>query len=126
MRVDHVDLDHGLLVIVGDGELRYSDFVSLWDDIRTRAEWGSLRKLFDLTRCTALLWTDDVHHLIDREHQEAHLFPSRRVAVVSAVAVTYGMARMFQMGGESDRRYELEVFRSLEEAKAWLQGGDTA
>ena len=120
LRVERVDLDHGFLVIVGDGELRYSDFMTLWDDLRARPEWGSLNKLYDLTNCSTLLWTDDIGCLVDREHGEADLFPGRRVAVVSEVAVTFGMARMFQMRGESDRNYELEVFRSIAAATAWL------
>ena len=121
LRVEHVDLDHGLLVVVGEGEVGYLNFSALWDSLRSRSDWLLFDKhLYDLTDCEATLQANEVLEIVERERREAHLAPGKCVAVVSEVAATFGLARMFQMRGESFRNYDLEVFRSLADAYAWL------
>ena len=121
LRVEYVDLDDELLVIVGEGVVGYQEFLELWDSLRERPDWPRLnRHLYDLAECATLLEAHEVVEIVTRERCEAHLAAGKRVAVVSDVAVTYGMARMYQMRGELTRNYELEVFRSLADACAWL------
>jgi hypothetical protein len=43
-----------------------------------------------------------------------------RVAIVAHQTAVYGIARMYQL--LRDPRYELQVFRELSEAEAWLAG----
>ena len=121
LRVERVDLDQGLLVVVGEGEVGYQNLSALWDTLRSRPDWPCLNKhLYDLTNCAAMLEGNEVLEIVERERREAHLASGKCVAVVSRVPVTYGMARMFQMRGELTRNYEVKVFRSLAAAHAWL------
>lgn len=46
--------------------------------------------------------------------------PPRRVAVVVGSDVLYGVTRMFQILAEDRLPHTIEVFRELDEAKAWL------
>ena len=76
--------------------------------------------LFDLTRCSTSLQTNDVTELVDLERKSASLLSGKRVALVSGVPATYGMARMLEMRGEFSRHHEVAACRSLAEAYTWL------
>ena len=122
-----MDADHELVVIVGEGIVGYPEFTALWDGLRVHPACPMLgRYLYDLRDCTALLEPGDVDSMVEQEQMQAPLLGGKRVAVVSAVAVTYGTARMFQLRGEPTRNYEMEVFRTLADANAWLQRVDAA
>ena len=119
LSVDRVDLDHDLLVIVGEGVVGFLEFTSLWSDLRETPVLPELNEqLYDLRGCLVLLDSREIEWILEEEH----LLRGKRVAIVSDLVVTYGTARLFQIRGARSRNYELEVFGSIAEAKSWLYG----
>ncbi|HEX6587949.1 MAG TPA: STAS/SEC14 domain-containing protein [Longimicrobiales bacterium] len=78
--------------------------------------------LVDLTAAEKIAFDSfTVHTIADWSNSRASGVRPRRVAFAVADPVAYGYARAFQMlGGEG---MELRIFRSVDAARAWLEGG---
>ncbi len=65
------------------------------------------------------LSSSNLRHFADTRRDSPHLLRSdSRLAIVATTDVGFGLARLYAMSG---RTYgQIEVFRTLEEAEAWL------
>ena len=121
LSVDRVDLDHDLLVIVGEGVVGFLEFTSLWYDLGEAPVLPELNgQLYDLRGCLVLLDPREIEWILEEERVQGHLLRGKHVAIVSDMVVTYGTARRLQLRGGRARNYEVEVFGSIEEAHTWL------
>jgi hypothetical protein len=110
--------------IYRDGEIVRIEFVSsperedmlaLMDALDT-LEHSELR-MFVMEKAEMLLSTAEVRE--GAEVARALVHQPRKIAVVAPGSISYGISRIFKVFRESEET-EFEVFRDLDEAKAWL------
>jgi hypothetical protein len=111
----------GTLVITGSGALTSADLASLregWADDPRLAEVTAT--LVDLRNVSS--WEvsgETMRHYATSRAQDTHLRrPDSRLAIVATSNVGFGLARLYEQSGEVYGR--IEVFRTLEDAEAWL------
>lgn len=77
-------------------------------------------QLCDLIRVEGgVLTAQDVELVAEQDKQAAKINPNIIVAVVSTMDIAYGLARMWQAYVDQ-ASFETGVFRSMEEARKWL------
>ena len=86
---------------------------------------ASLDDLIDLRGVTHMGVTSaGLHSLINMyEDRDSPGYPTRS-AILAPTDVLYGVSRMFQTMRGDDHPDQLEVFRTLDESKAWLERRD--
>ena len=68
----------------------------------------------------------DIEQVAELRAQFAHVPAVRSAVVVGPHSPTrYGLARMFEAYTESQENTEVEVFKTLDEAMAWINEGDS-
>ena len=77
--------------------------------------------LFDVSNAAISVSADDVLRVASRGAREARKSPMGPVAFISTNPGPFGMARMFQSFSAAEGRPTVGVFRSLEEARAWVR-----
>jgi hypothetical protein len=69
----------------------------------------------------------DVRSIAETTKQLAHSRPGGKTAIVSAADMPFGLARMYQAFAElAEQKSHVEVFRSREEALAWISFSEPA
>ena len=91
------------------------DLLDLLDALDTLENSGL--RMFVMQRAELLLSTADVREGAEFARSLAN--QPRRIAVVAPGTITYGISRIFKVFRESEET-RLEVFRDLDEARAWL------
>lgn len=106
--------------IVGDDEL-----VESYRDLIAEPDYDlTFDDLVDLTPLVELRVTSDaVRRLVALFEPYNHLGVTNRLAIVAPRDYMYGMARMYQLL-RSEAPEQTMVFRSLDEAAAWLEVDD--
>jgi hypothetical protein len=115
-----LDTTRGLILTTASGILTDAEFrtctVRLLQDEHIHANMRELCDFQAVTRfevtSVTVQWTADA----ERRHP---FLSGRRLAIVVASDIVYGMSRMYQLLSE-DHFPTLAVFRDLAEAKAWL------
>lgn len=68
----------------------------------------------------------DVRRIAEQTKRVAHSRPGGKTAIVSAADMPFGLARMYQAFAElAEQNSHVEVFRSTEEALAWIGPSDS-
>jgi hypothetical protein len=117
-----VDSDRRLVRIRMRGTLTRAEILRLVQELieDPRVSPG-ISQLIDLTEASsAAIAADDVRHIAS-----ANLDPVSRRAFVTPDTLTFGLARMFESLREIKHAPEqIAVFTALQEAEAWLAGGE--
>jgi len=116
-----LDLERRWVKVTASGVLTYEDMVATRKKFSSnpnfRPDFYQIYDVRYVTRTT--LTASQIGELA-----KAKIFnPSSRRAVVAPGGETYGLARMFQIyRGLNHGTEEIKLFRSVEEAEAWLTG----
>ena len=113
---------HRLVVVTGTGVLDHADLDDLSQRMADDPEFDStFSRLVDYRQATVPPARDDrvLDHVNHVRHSEALAAPGKTAIVASSAAV-FGLSRMFSTY-TADIGREYQVFRSLDEAKAWLE-----
>ena len=122
-------MDHAARVVVaaGHGELTDADVFGYQQEVWSRTDVAGYDELIDMTRVTriALPSPERVRDLAKLAAGMDGLSTRSRFAIVASTDVAYGLGRMFQTHRQLDDRStkEVGVFRSMEEALAFLDVG---
>ena len=76
--------------------------------------------LFDVSAATVTLSGDEMHQLAAYAAAEARKGPIGPLAFISTNPAVFGMGRMFQSYSDAEGRRNVGVFRTLDDAQAWL------
>jgi hypothetical protein len=79
--------------------------------------------LIDCRKVTSLFSIRDLRQTAADSKTRPQLQVPGRAAVLATSNIIYGLLRMFEVFNEGNPA-EIRVFRKLEEAMAWLKGGD--
>ncbi len=111
-----------LVVIVFTGVVTYHEEVQVVLDVvgDPRMERDA-RFLVDRTRASMAATPEDVMPHIRLIGENLERFGSPRVANVVTADHDFGMIRMLEMRSEPNIDHDMMVFRSLDEACAWLE-----
>lgn len=77
--------------------------------------------LFDISNAAVGVSADDVLLVASTGAREARKSPMGPLAFISTSPGPFGMARMFQAFSAAEGRQAVGVFRSLDEARAWVR-----
>ncbi len=78
--------------------------------------------LIDHSRAiTNQLTVEDVHQIAESVISLAERTGATPLALVMATDVAFGMARMWQQRTELDSPMQISIFRSMQEARPWLE-----
>lgn len=120
MEIDYLRKDEGRLLIVAfHGAVTAGDVLQLLDRQASTGAW-SYAVLYDERDARVELSADEIRRIaahaaaLSRTHG-----PRGRVAIVAATDVDYGVNRMVSAYADL-ADYTLEVFRTVNEALAWL------
>ncbi len=117
----HIDSSEGILYIVGEGELTQTerlDTMRAW--LSDPAFRPGLRALCDFSRATSTPTLPELREIIAVINQNATLIGRTKLAIVTAKASTFGVARQFETLAEVTP-LNVEVFTDREAALAWLR-----
>lgn len=116
----HIDPDEGYVLERGYGKATVDDFADL---VRRLAADPAFRpgmpKLCDFRQLEFDLPVDEIEQIYSLMQELAEEFGDSRIAIVPAGDLEFGLARMFGMIS-SQARFETQVFRDMERARAWL------
>lgn len=120
------DDDIAAVVVTTGGELAASEFHAMIADVQRHCvESGLRRVLVDHSAATVRkLAADDVYAIA---RSCAVLNPELvggQLAVVLVSDIDYGLGRMWQSYADDQLSYASGVFRSLDDARAWLKADD--
>ena len=76
--------------------------------------------LFDITAASLSLSGEEMRQLAVFAAEEARKSPMGPVAFISAAAGAFGLSRVYQAYSAVEGRRNVGVFRTLEDAQAWL------
>jgi hypothetical protein len=76
--------------------------------------------LFDVTAASLSLSGEEMRQLANFAAEEARKSPMGPVALISAAAGAFGLSRVYQAYSAVEGRRNVGVFRTLEDARAWL------
>jgi hypothetical protein len=116
-----IDSDAGMLLVVGDGAITQSErlgAMNAW--LRHPAYRPGLRTLCDFSATTSTPTMADLHEIVALIEQQAASIGKKKVAVVTATPVTYGVARQFQALTDSGP-LQVRVFTDRTAALGWLE-----
>lgn len=115
-----IDLESNMLFIVGEGALTQDEKLEAmrrW--MADPAYRPGLNTLYDFSAVTTPATLDDLKRTVAFVTRNAPALGKKRVAIVMANPLAFGVARQFQaMLGESS--LEISVFRNREDALTWL------
>ena len=121
-RVDH---ELRLVIAAGQGILTDADVFGYQHDVWSRSDVAGYSELIDMTQVTKfeVPSADRVRDLARLAASMDDSESSARLAVVAPADVAFGLGRMFQSYRQLDRQStkEVAIFRSMEEALAFLQ-----
>ncbi len=80
-------------------------------------------RITDLSACDTALWSFDVIEELAARRRAAQLKNTVRSAIYAPTDLQFGFSRMFQILNDNPR-IQVEVFRDLAEAEAWLGNGN--
>ena len=116
-----VDCERRLIEITYVGTVTKDDIVQHRHDLETDPrDISGYDALIDLRGSDSVLPSDDVRELARYARNQP--WPSSRRAIVSTAVAQFGSMRMFEMLAEPGPR-QYRVFRSADEARAWLSVG---
>lgn len=102
------------------GRIDLADATRILDEIMARPDIRSPNGLIDTDGLTGLdLVAQDIRQIAEFAERADAVWAGGRWAVVAPRDLVYGMARMYQLI-RSGAPYEIEVFRTREEAHRWL------
>lgn len=104
---------------VGQGKLTVDDFVGFREKVRQLPLRDGLQVLADFSDAEVCMSFLDMERVKSLAQEIADSFGRVRVAICAADDPGYGMARMYGSMSQS-QNFEVEVFRSLEPARQWL------
>lgn len=110
------------------GEVSEEDVIA-WVEELLRELAGSTRigGVVDVRHVTTFeISGETIRYLVEMVAKNEFIFAGSRWAFVAEQEVVYGMTRMYQLMRDA-APYELEPFRTIEEARAWLEppGGES-
>jgi hypothetical protein len=117
--ISELSLPDEILVVVS-GDVSAKEMQEFMIAQRGGPERGSAF-LFDVSKAAISVSADDVLRVASRGAREARKSPMGPVAFISTNPGPFGMARMFQSFSAAEGRPTVGVFRSLEEARAWVR-----
>jgi hypothetical protein len=115
-----IDSDAGMLFVVGDGAITQSERLGAmhaW--LRHPAYRPGLRTLCDFSAATSTPTMSDLHEIVALLEQQAAAIGRKKVAMVTASPVTFGVARQFQALTDSGP-LQVRVFTDRTAALGWL------
>lgn len=112
--------DNGVIVRAV-GQITIQDLVNANKSIYVNEEKIKSIKyqLCDLSQAEGIITAHDVEVLAEQDKQAAKINPKMVIAIVGSKNVAYGLARMWQTLVD-ESTFEKGVFRSVEEAKDWI------
>jgi hypothetical protein len=108
------------ILVTVSGEVSAKEMQQFMIDHRGGPERSSAF-LFDISNAAMSVSADDVLMVASRGAREARTSPMGPVAFISTSPGPFGMARMFQSFSAAEGRPTVGVFRSLDEARAWVR-----
>jgi len=111
----------GEILVIVSGEVSAREMQQFMIAQRTGPERSSVF-LVDISNAAIGVSADDVLMVASTGAREARKSPMGPVAFISTNPGPFGMARMFQSFSAAEGRPTVGVFRSLEEARAWVRG----
>jgi hypothetical protein len=116
-----IDPQRNLVLTTASGALGDADILELKRALRSDPRVSAnMRQLSDVRLVTDLRVTPaGVRQMVAADVDQGTPPPEYRLAIVTGQDVVFGMARMYQTLTDASRQH-VGVFRSLEEAEAWL------
>lgn len=113
------------ILVVATDPITPDEIVAMIDRQAAEDTW-SYAMIYDFRGANWFPTTDDLSRFVARARNlSASHGPRGRVALLVARDVAYGMGRMYSVLAES-AGIDANVFRSHEEAEAWLGGGSSS
>ena len=127
MPIDFViDYEQRLIMTKAHGTMTHEDIMGYQQAIRSRPELNGYNELVDMSQVEhiALQSIERVRELAARSAEMDGDSPPSRFAIVAPTGEAFGLGRMYQTYRSLDQRSKKEVgvFRTLEEALAFLKG----
>jgi hypothetical protein len=127
MPIDFViDHEQRLIMTKAHGTMTHEDIMGYQQAIRSRPELNGYNELVDMSQVEhiALQSIERVRELATRSAEMDGDSPPSRFAIVAPTGEAFGLGRMYQTYRSLDQRSKKEVgvFRTLEEALAFLKG----
>lgn len=115
-----IDSDAGLLLVVGNGAITQSERLeAIHSWLRHPAYRPGLRTLCDLSAATSTPTMSELHEIIALIDEQTASIGRKKVAMLTAAPVTYGVARQFQALTDSGP-LQVRVFTDRTAALEWL------
>lgn len=116
------DPDQPYLYIALNGPFDLNRLESCYQAMLARPDWRpGTNVLWDARACSfAHLDQDDVRAIAAMTRKYREQRGRGRAAWLVREAVDYGISRMFQLANEGQVVFHFQVFRSLNQARAWL------
>jgi hypothetical protein len=116
-----IDSDAGRLEVVGDGAITQPERLEAMHAWRRHPAYRpGLRTLCDFSTATSTPTLAELHEIVALIEQEAASVGKRKVAMVTAAPVTYGVARQFQALTADTESLLVQVFTDRSAALEWL------
>jgi hypothetical protein len=119
-----IEDDEGYLVVRCSGPAVIADVRACLDDVMSHPSWhdgGSV--LVDHSDLkVGMLWTAEIQELSDLFTSRREQLSDGRWAILTPSLVVFGLARMWEAFTESDRDFEIGIFRKCAAAERWLRG----
>ena len=119
------ELENDLLINRFWGHIVYEDFVKSSESLMENTFLSQeTKELVDLIEVESFdMASDKMHDVVKLNMRFQLKHPDFKTAIVAPSPLAYGMARMYQNIIEVgfNIRASIEIFKSLEEAKAWLE-----
>ena len=115
-----IEPDNNLLFIFGDGVVTQAERMEAMKTWMADPDYRpGLNTLFDLSKSESTPTLAEIRAISDYMQRNADAIGRKKVAIVVAEAVNFGVARQFAALTESNK-LEIQVFGSREEAWTWL------
>jgi len=111
------------IVMKATGKITYEDISDLAENLVAHPEFRmNINQLFDNTDGEFDLSTNEIERIAQDFMSISELLgQERRFAVAVSRDVDYGMMRQYEVFFQADPEVEVRGFRSLDEARQWLQ-----
>jgi len=111
------------IVMSATGKISYDDITNLTENIVTHTQFRTnINQLFDITDGEFNLSIDEIEQIAQDYLGISELLGhERRYAIVVSREVDYGMTRQYEVFFNAGPGVETCGFRSLDEARQWLQ-----
>ncbi|UCG86058.1 MAG: hypothetical protein JSW71_19465 [Gemmatimonadota bacterium] len=120
-----IDRDSRFVTAVASGRLESGQALTMFDEIMSQVDPGvGMKLLSDHRTLESVMPTEFVVSMVRRVQANPEVFAGARWAFVESGEARYGMARMASLLLERSP-VDLQVFRDVDEARAWLQSEET-